>query len=291
MNNNVKKISDLVQKEDNELLEWAKNTKEQGQRFNSGKIRYDLLEPHAIEELAKIFSFGAKKYAPNNWLKGLPWMDVIASLKRHLAQFEKGEDRDQETQLLHMAHVAWNALAIVSYYKYRPEFDNRFKAPRRKIGLDIDNVLCDWTKGWGEKYNLPTRPDSWAFCYMNKQRLNGSKEELEEVYKNLPVLTQPCDIPFEAHCYITARSIDENLTKEWLQRNGFPTRPVYTVPFGASKVEVAKQSGIDIFVDDSYDNFVELNNAGIFTYLFDQPHNSRYVVPEHMRIKSLKELV
>lgn len=264
--------------------------KEQGMRFNQDKIRYDLLEPHAIEELAKIFTFGARKYADNNWLKGMPWTSMNASLKRHLAQWEKGEDRDQETGLLHMAHVAWNALAIVSYYKYRPEFDNRIKLHKRKIGLDIDNVLCDWTKGWGEAHNLPTRPDWWSFCYMNKQRFEAPKEELEEIYRNLPVLTKPEELPFEPHCYITARSIDENLTKEWLQKNGFPTNPVYTVPFGASKVEVAKQSGIDIFVDDSYDNFVELNNAGITTFLFDQPHNQRYYVGDK-RIKSLKELV
>lgn len=265
--------------------------KEQGLRFNDGKLRYDLLEPYAIEQLVKIFTMGSKKYQPNNWLKGLPWMDVIASLERHLAEFKKGDDFDKESQLLHMAHVAWNALAIVSYYKHRPEFDNRLKLPKRKIGLDIDNVLCDWTKGWGEKYNLPTRPSSWAFCYKNKERLNGSKEELEEIYKNLPILTKPEDIPFEPWCYITARSIDEELTKEWLQKNGFPTRPVYTVPFGASKVEIAKQSGIDIFVDDSYDNFIELNNAGICTFLFDQPHNKRYEGIGYKRIHSLKELV
>jgi uncharacterized HAD superfamily protein len=56
-----------------------------------------------------------------------------------------------------------------------------------------------------------------------------------------------------------------------------------------SKIDVAKESGIDIFVDDRFENFVELNNAGICCYLFDSPHNRRYDVG-HKRIKSLSEL-
>ena len=98
------------------------------------------------------------------------------------------------------------------------------------------------------------------------------------------------DINFEPHCYITSRSIPKEWTEEWIDKNGFPTMPVYSVGFGESKVEVAKKSGIDIFVDDRYENFVELNNGGICTYLFDAPHNQRYDVG-YKRIKSLKELI
>jgi uncharacterized HAD superfamily protein len=65
--------------------------------------------------------------------------------------------------------------------------------------------------------------------------------------------------------------------------------PVYCVPYNASKVEIAKESGIDIFVDDRFENFVELNSAGICCYLFDAPHNRRYDVG-HKRLYSLKDL-
>ena len=63
--------------------------------------------------------------------------------------------------------------------------------------------------------------------------------------------------------------------------------PVYSVGVNESKVEVAKKSGVDIFVDDRFENFVELNNNGICTFLFDAPHNRRYNVG-HKRIKSFK---
>ena len=117
----------------------------------------------------------------------------------------------------------------------------------------------------------------------------AAQGELEEFYANLPVLTNPSDIPFEPHCYITSRPVDVKITEKWLDDNGFPTRPVYCVGTGKSKVDVALDVGVDIFVDDRYENFVELNKAGICCFLFDSPLNQKYDVG-HKRIKSLKEL-
>jgi len=113
---------------------------------------------------------------------------------------------------------------------------------------------------------------------------------LETFYANLKPLLKPEEIPFEPHCYITSRPCTVETTTKWLDDNGFPTKPVFCVGVGQSKVDVAVQAGIDIFVDDSYDNFVALNQAGICCFLYDAPHNRRYDVG-FKRIKSLKELV
>jgi len=251
-----------------------------------------LFEPNAIKELAKVFSKGAEKYEPNNWMKGMSWQSILASLERHKEAFKLGEDIDPETQCLHMAHVAWNALALVSYYSIYPQGDDRPHEylRRPKIGLDIDEVLCDWVGEWCEKFNHPLA-ESWSFSYDLKDEFSTfSPEQLNEFYLNIPRKIEAKDIPFEPHCYITSRSVPVELTKKWIEKNGFPCAPVYSVGFGVSKVEVAKQSGIDIFVDDRFENFVELNNAGICTYLLDAPHNQRYNVG-HKRIKELKELI
>jgi hypothetical protein len=105
-------------------------------RLNAGKTRFDLLEPFAIEQLAKVFTAGAAKYADHNWLKGdgLKWSAYLSSLHRHLNAFEQGVDYDEETKLLHMAHVAWNAMALVSGTKLFPKNDDRL----HKI-LEIQN--------------------------------------------------------------------------------------------------------------------------------------------------------
>jgi len=262
-----------------------------GERKNEGKLRFDLFHPKAQEGLAKVLTAGAEKYAPRNWEKGMKWSKVIASLKRHLQAIEKGEDRDEETGLLLADHLQANAHFLSAYYSIYPEGDDRPHGylNHPKIGLDIDEVICAWTKAWTEKFGYPI-PENWHFSYNNKDHFESfTEEELNEFYLNIPTLIKPSDIPFEPHCYITSRSVPVELTKQWIQMHGFPTRPVYSVPFGASKVDIAKESGCEIFVDDKFENFVELNNAGICTFLLTAPHNTRYNVG-HKRINSLKEL-
>src|SRR6187399_1313572 len=71
------------------LLKLVPNNprEDKGLRHNKGKIRYDLLEPFAITELAKVFTKGAEKYADRNWEKGMKWSKMRASLGRHLAAY------------------------------------------------------------------------------------------------------------------------------------------------------------------------------------------------------------
>lgn len=40
---------------------------DKGLRYNNGKLRYDLLEPFALQELVRVFTKGAEKYEDNNW--------------------------------------------------------------------------------------------------------------------------------------------------------------------------------------------------------------------------------
>lgn len=48
----------------------------------------------AIAAGATALEYGANKYAPRNWEKGLPWQQMIDSLKRHIDDFERGHDYD-----------------------------------------------------------------------------------------------------------------------------------------------------------------------------------------------------
>ena len=264
--------------------------KEEGVRFNEGKRRLDLVPTSFVNGVADVLGFGATKYEDNNWKKGMKWSSVIASLKRHLAAFESGEDFDKESGLFHLDHVSCNVLFLKEYYKIAPQFDDRQHGylKRPKIGLDIDEVLADWVGHW-TKHHGQEMPETWNFDRDIKSKFDLLKED-KEFWLNIPVKTKPQDIHFEPHCYITSRSVPIEWTKEWLDKNGFPTMPVYCVGFGESKVEVAKASGIDWFVDDRYENFVELNNAGICTFLFDSLHNQRYNVG-YKRLFSLKDLV
>lgn len=265
----------------------------EGERRNDGKVRHDLLEPFAINELAKVFTVGAGKYSPNNWLKGMAWSKVLASLKRHLNAFEQGVDYDEETKLLHASHIAWNAMALVSYYKYYPEGDDRIHTflDKPKIALDLDDVLADFLPEWCKLWNQDI-PDCWHFDREMSDKFKQMQENgtLEDFFLQLPIKIRPEDIPFEPLAYVTARSIPQKITEEWLRIKGFPARPVYSVGFGQSKLQVLKEIEADIMVDDNYDTYTELNKGGICCYLFDCLHNRRWDVG-YRRIKSLKELV
>lgn len=263
---------------------------DEAKRFNEGKLRYDLVHPWAHEQMVKVLTAGSLKYEERNWEKGMAWSKVIASLKRHLAAIEKGEDYDPETGELHIAHLACNAHFLTAYYKIAPQYDDRPQNHRRhlKIGLDIDEVLCDCIGGMMEKYpeDMPERSTYWK-CPMFNKHLEEEKYN-KEFWLNLKPTIDPKSLPFEPHCYITSRSIDVSVTEEWLAKHGFPKAPVYSVP--GSKVEAARQAGVDIFVDDNIKNFTELNNAGICTFLMSAPHNLKYSVG-FKRISNLKELV
>lgn len=264
-----------------------------GLRHNTGKLRYDLVHPKAEEGLVRVMTKGAEKYADRNWEKGMSWTSVLASLKRHLAAFEAGEDFDPESGLPHIDHVQANAHFLSAYYTIYPQGDNR---PHKylnepKIGLDIDEVLCDWVGDWSKYRGFDDTPSSWYFDRGLTEEFNSMKEKgkIEEFYLSLQPLIEPEEIPFEPHCYITSRPVESEVTEKWLAMHGFPARPVYTTSNSKGKVEIALEQGLDIFIDDGYHNFVDLNKAGVCCFLMDAKHNRRYDVG-YKRIEKISDI-
>ena len=78
----------------------------EGKKFDSDKPRMDLLPPKAIFEVAKVLSFGAQKYDPENWrlLDNLQSRYTAGAL-RHIFAHMDGEELDPETNLSHLAHA------------------------------------------------------------------------------------------------------------------------------------------------------------------------------------------
>lgn len=78
--------------------------------------RAGALDPVALIEVARIAGMGADKYAAFNYLRGYDWHLSFDAMMRHAMLFWAGEDRDEESGLLHMGHAAWHALALISFY-------------------------------------------------------------------------------------------------------------------------------------------------------------------------------
>ena len=82
-----------------------------------GKPMWELLPLPDVEDIVRVYTFGAKKYGPNTW-RSLPdgMNRYKAALMRHLTSFDRGDEIDEESGLPALAHMAWNAIAMLSLW-------------------------------------------------------------------------------------------------------------------------------------------------------------------------------
>lgn len=92
---------------------------------DKGKLSLSLLPLEPLEEVARVLEFGAAKYDRNNWKKGTNWTRLADSTLRHLFSWIKGEDKDPESGLSHLAHAACNLLFLLYYTEKKVGTDDR----------------------------------------------------------------------------------------------------------------------------------------------------------------------
>ena len=110
-------IDDATPKEWDEVAKRAKvnELKEEKRTYNASKTgaqREALGVPYmkqlpleALAVGATALEYGAKKYADRNWEKGLPWQQMIDSLKRHIDDFERGIEYDDGPDGSGLPHI------------------------------------------------------------------------------------------------------------------------------------------------------------------------------------------
>lgn len=82
-------------------------------KYDNGKVRMDLVPLECVESIAKVLTYGVKKYSDNSW-QDLPdfWKRYKAALLRHLTAIDKGELIDEESGLFHIDQVLTNAMFL-----------------------------------------------------------------------------------------------------------------------------------------------------------------------------------
>jgi len=109
--------------------------------------RYDLLPKEALDVIARVYAFGAEKYADHNWRKGYDWSKSYAALQRHLTSFWAGETHDRcgedceflsetgdhtcrnHSGLPHLGHAGFHVFALLTWLAEQGEggqFDDRY---------------------------------------------------------------------------------------------------------------------------------------------------------------------
>lgn len=114
---------------------------------------FDQISPEVERLVAEHFGKGAKKYAAHNFRRGYAWSLSYSALRRHLADFWAGKERDtcsssghlgclhvrngenyvgepdtcwNHTGSLHIVAVIWHAMVLTEFYLHHKEYDDRY---------------------------------------------------------------------------------------------------------------------------------------------------------------------
>lgn len=112
--------SDLVKNTNNyEVRENVQQLHLPGMKYDEGKPNLSLVFSgfsKSLVDVGQIGTFGARKYTPNGWKEvdnlGERYMSAML---RHTMAVLDNSPFDNETGRHHLAHVAWNALAILQH--------------------------------------------------------------------------------------------------------------------------------------------------------------------------------
>ena len=94
-------------------------------KYDDGKVDWTLVPFEALEDMARVLQFGARKYAAWNWTEGggFKWTRIVGSCLRHIFAFLRGEDVDPESGISHISHAQCNLLFLAYYIRNKEKFN------------------------------------------------------------------------------------------------------------------------------------------------------------------------
>lgn len=133
-----------------------------------------------------------------------------------------------------------------------------------KVGLDCDGCIDDFFNPYVKRFGIPKSNKEITFNVQRKLIKD------RDFWINLPVLHRP---DFSPTLFCTKRTSSKNYLKQWLINNDIPIAPIYQVLYQNDNKARFVKGRIDVFVDDSIDNFISMNLAGVPCLLMNNPAN------------------
>lgn len=143
------------------------------------------------------------------------------------------------------------------------------------VALDVDGVVADlmgsmivhaWSMGIHATpddiiaYDPPFLKPVWPKVF---------DDPTYTMLLNLDVIEHP---EFHPHAYVSKRGCPAWVTSAWVADAGLPRATVVHTNHD-SKVDYLRHLEVDLFVEDSYDNYAEVRETGIECLLIDRPWN------------------
>jgi hypothetical protein len=110
-----------------ETLSEITQPSSQGRKDDQNKIQPELIAPEIITALASVLAYGAKKYSPRNWEKGMAWSRPYGALMRHMWAWWSCADKDEETKMSHLWHAACCIMFLIAYDSRGVGTDDRWR--------------------------------------------------------------------------------------------------------------------------------------------------------------------
>ena len=121
--------------EDTWPIEEEKQPPTEGLKFDSDKVRLELIPSELLFAVGTILTFGAKKYADRNWELGMAWSRPFGALMRHMWCWWAGKgptsksflfgDLDDETGKSHLWHAGCCITFLIAYEERGVGTDDR----------------------------------------------------------------------------------------------------------------------------------------------------------------------
>jgi hypothetical protein len=142
--------------------------------------RYDLMFRNAagMRRLAETWGEGNEKYGPDNWMKGFPATVMVSHALEHIRLYLAGDTSED-----HLAHCAWNVLALCWVEENKPDL------------IDITFPAQSVT---GEEFQYPQAEyrDALkdAVTYMHNDGLRNAALEYHRAILEAMVNKKPCPV-------------------------------------------------------------------------------------------------
>lgn len=93
-------------------------------KYDQGKPMYHTAPTYGMEEITKVFTYGANKYGAFNHHDGIEYCRYVDAAVRHINDFLQHEDID-ESGLPHLAHAAASLAIVIESMKLGFGTDDR----------------------------------------------------------------------------------------------------------------------------------------------------------------------